>query len=165
MFDFVDSLRLYCTRSATMAVLTGMVLGPCMGCLGVYGNVHSAFMSAVPPFAVSLLLACLRGVLSNDVVCRSRESCDFGNIPGYWRDNEWPQWQAVDECCRLEDLISKLLAHPANFTYDEHVEASVLIFGDSVERFTLHDLCEVPTCHSMGMTSELTSNSVLYLRL
>ena len=71
----------------------------------------------------------------------------------------------MDECCRLEDLISKLLAHPANFTYDEHVEASVLIFGDSVERFTLHDLCEVPTCHSMGMTSELTSNSVLYLRL
>ena len=105
-------------------------------------------MSVVIPLTASWLLACLLGVSSSDIICRSRKSCDFGNLPGYWRDNEWPQWQTVDECCQLEDLISKTLAHPANFTYDEYVEASVLIFGDSVERYTLHDLCELLKCYS-----------------
>ena len=106
-------------------------------------------MSAVFPLTGLLLLAYLLGVSSSDIICPSRKSCDFGNLPGYWRDNEWPQWQLVDECCQLEDLISRSLAHPANFTYDEHVGASVLIFGDSVERYTLHDLCELLSYHSV----------------
>ena len=106
-------------------------------------------MSLSFPLTASLLLAYLLGVSSSDDICRSRKICDFGNLPGYWRDNEWPQWQLVDERCQLEDLISRSLAHPANFTYDESVEASVLIFGDSVERYTLHDLCELLRRYSM----------------
>ncbi len=118
-------------------------------------------MSVVFLLTASLLLAYLLGVSSSDIIRRSRKSCDFGNLPGYWRDNECPQWQLVDECCQLEDLISKSLAHPANFSYDEYVQASVLIFGDSVERYTLHDLCELSKCYCMLIISEPTCGSLL----
>ena len=121
-------------------------------------------MSLFFPLTLSLLLVYLLGVSSSDDICRSRKTCDYGNLPGYWRDNEWPQWQLVDECCQLEDLISRSLAHPANFTYDVSVEASVLIFGDSVERYTLHDLCELLRCYSI-LIDGATSTSLLSLRL
>lgn len=96
-------------------------------------------------------LACVGAVSPSGTICQPRESCDFGIIPGYWRDNEWPQWQVVDACCRLEDLVGRSLTSPATFSNDEGWKTSVLIFGDSVERITLHDLCKLHflSCHCL----------------
>ena len=90
------------------------------------------------------ILLCITRVLalSSSTNCPPRNQCDFGRLPGFWRDDEWPQWQVVDSCCRLEDLVGRSLSSPANYSHDEGVKASILIFGDSVERITLHDLCK-----------------------
>ncbi len=100
------------------------------------------------PVAANCVLAslafvtCAQAVLLINSTCQPRNRCEFGNLPGYWREDEWPQWQVVDACCRLEDLVGRTLNLPANLSHDQTVRASILIFGDSVERITLHDLCE-----------------------
>ena len=104
-------------------------------------------MHALSVFAGHLILILLSVTsvlaLSHSTACPPRNQCEFGRLPGFWRDDEWPQWQVVDSCCRLEDLVGRSLSSPANFSHDGEVKASVLIFGDSVERITLHDLCKL----------------------
>ncbi len=98
-------------------------------------------------YLIPILLSVSRvPALSSSIDCPPRNQCDFGRLPGFWREDEWPQWQVVDSCCRLEDLVGRSLRSPANFSHDDGVKASVLIFGDSVERITLHDLCRFLQC-------------------
>lgn len=86
-------------------------------------------------------VTCAEAVFPNNSTCPPRNRCEFGKLPGYWREDEWPQWQVVDACCRLKDLVGRSLSSPATFSHDEGVRARILIFGDSVDRITLHDLC------------------------
>ena len=106
------------------------------------GVMHVTGVLACSLILVLVSIASVLAVSPSSIDCPPRNQCDFGRIPGFWRDNEWPQWQVVDSCCRLEDLVGRSLSSPANFSHDDSVKASILIFGDSVERITLHDLCE-----------------------
>lgn len=89
-------------------------------------------------------LCCLFAPSHAESVCRNRRSCAFGGLPGLWREDESPQWQTLDPCCQLQDLVGITQQAPAayNSTHDEDTAVRVLIFGDSVERITLHDLCD-----------------------
>jgi len=106
------------------------------------GVMHVTSVLACSLIVVLFSVAHVLAVSPSTIDCPPRNQCDFGRLPGFWRDNEWPQWQVVDSCCRLEDLVGRSLSSPANFSHDDSVKASILIFGDSVERITLHDLCE-----------------------
>ncbi|CAL5219581.1 g1441 [Coccomyxa viridis] len=107
-------------------------------------------------YLIPILLSVSRvPALSSSIDCPPRNQCDFGRLPGFWREDEWPQWQVVDSCCRLEDLVGRSLRSPANFSHDDGVKASVLIFGDSVERITLHDLCKQGTYENWGHEANL----------
>lgn len=81
---------------------------------------------------------------ADPLTCRDKGACDFGIFPGLWREQGEPQWQVINLCCQLRDLVGDALRAPAdwNSTHDEKPAVSILIFGDSVERIALHDLCE-----------------------
>lgn len=110
--------------------------------LDFLGVMHVTSVLACSLILVLASVARVLAVSPSSTNCPPRNQCDFGRLPGFWRDNEWPQWQVVDSCCRLEDLVGRSLSSPANFSHGGSVKASILIFGDSVERITLHDLCE-----------------------
>ena len=78
-------------------------------------------------------------ILSLSVAAATDAICDYGLLPGFYRDN---RWQAVDSACPLEGYVEVALkAQPSTHNISGY-DVSVLIFGDSVERITLHDLCE-----------------------
>ena len=104
-----------------------------------------------------LLLTCLWATSPSSATCPPRETCDFGSLPGYWRENETPPWQLVDTCCQLDDVVRRSFTSPASLAHVGHAKASILIFGDSVERITLHDLCTI--------TRRLITLSMLGLRI
>lgn len=104
-------------------------------------------------YLIPILLCVTRlSAITSSTNCPPRNQCDFGRLPGFWREDKLPQWQVVDSCCRLEDLVGRSLSSPANYSHDEGVKASILIFGDSVERITLHDLCKSSHCCQLGRT-------------
>jgi hypothetical protein len=93
---------------------------------------------------VIILVACVATTAAEPLGCDSRSICDYGVLPGVWKEQGTPQWELVSQCCKLRDLVGEALQAPAdwNSTHDGEPAVRILIFGDSVERITLHDLCD-----------------------
>ncbi len=91
-----------------------------------------------------LLFVLASAAVSDATTLECQNDCDYGILPGLWRDQGKPQWQLVSQCCQLRDLVGEARHAPAdwNSTEDEDPAVRILIFGDSVERITLHDLCD-----------------------
>ena len=93
---------------------------------------------------VATTVLTLADIKTDPSTCRDRGMCDFGVLPGLWKEQGAPQWQLVNRCCQLRDLVGEALRATAdwNSTHDGNPTVRILIFGDSVERIALHDMCE-----------------------
>jgi hypothetical protein len=114
-------------------------------------------MTAPTPRLLAALLLLTFTTHSASAACPARRDCQFGELPGYY--NAGSAWQVVgaSSCCSLADHVGAALAAPLGTSNSSATaaEVSVLIFGDSVERITLHDVCEQGEFENWGHGQEV----------